>query len=77
MYELELAYMIVAHSQRDPGEYLIELQGFASEPAGPLREFAINMHLKRTSRALLNLLQAGDEHFGRALKLARSEVSSI
>ena len=74
MYELELAYMVLAHSQRDPGEYLLELQQLASHPVGPLRHFAINMHLQRTSAALANLLAAGDEHFQRALTLAREEV---
>lgn len=74
MYELELAYMIVAHSQRDPGEYLLELQQFAAKPNGPLRHYAINMHLARTSAALKNLLEAGDQHFEAALQLARREV---
>ena len=74
MYKLELAYMVVAHSQRDPGEYLLELQQFASKPKGPLRQFAINMHLQRTSAALRDLLQAGDSHFPQALALARKEV---
>lgn len=74
MYELELAYMVLAHSQRDPGEYLLELQQLASSPEGPLRHYAINMHLRRTSAALKNLLAAGDDHFERALLLARKEV---
>ena len=76
MYELELAYMVVAHSQRDPGEYLLELQQFAAQPEGPLRQHAINMHLGRTSAALRDLLAAGDGHFDRAVQLARSEVGS-
>ena len=76
-YELQLAYMVLAHSQRDPGEYLLELQQLASHPEGPLRQFAINMHLRRTSAALANLLAAGDDHFQRALTLAREEVLSL
>jgi hypothetical protein len=74
MYELELAYMVLAHSQRDPGEYLLELQKLASQPEGPLRHYAINMHLQRTSAALKNLLAAGEDYFERALSLARKEV---
>ena len=34
MYELELAFMVLAHSQRDPGEYHAELQTFAANPDG-------------------------------------------
>lgn len=74
MYELELAYMVVAHSQRDPGEYLMELQRFAAEPEGPMRRYAINMHLKRTSAALRDLLDGGPQHFPAAVRLARTEV---
>ena len=77
MYELELAYMVVAHSQRDPGEYLMELQQFADKPDGPLREYAINLHLQRTSAAIRNLLAAGDSHFSQAVALARKEVSCL
>ena len=77
MFELELAYMVVAHSQRDPGEYLLELQQFAAKPGGALREYAINMHLKRTSHAIRNLLAAGDAHFQKAVDLSRKEVSPI
>lgn len=74
MYELELAYMVVAHSQRDPGEYQLELQLFAEKPEGPLREFAINLHLQRISAAIKNLLAAGEAHFPQAVALARKEV---
>ena len=75
MYELELAYMVVAHSQRDPGEYMLELQQFADKPEGPLRNYAINMHLHRTSAAIRNLLAAGDAHFAQAVALAKKEVA--
>lgn len=37
MYELELAYMVVVHAQRDPGEYMHQLQAWARLPQGPLR----------------------------------------
>lgn len=76
MYELELAYMVIAHSQRDPGEYLLELQQFADRPEGPLREFAINMHLQRTLAAIKNLLAAGEAYFQQAVALAKKEVYS-
>lgn len=75
MYELELAYMVIVHGQRDPGEYLIELRSFASKEEGPLRKYAINLHLGRIPEALNNLLDAGDTHFEKALDLAKTEVS--
>lgn len=74
MYELELAFMVVAHSQRDPGEYMALLQTFASLPPGPLRHHALDMHLGRWQLALHSLLQAGDAHFDAALSLARDKV---
>ena len=58
MYELELAFMVVAHSQRDPGEYMALLQTFAALPPGPLRQHALDMHLGRWPLALHSLLQA-------------------
>ncbi|KAK9915662.1 hypothetical protein WJX75_002381 [Coccomyxa subellipsoidea] len=73
MYELELAFMVVAHSQRDPGEYMALLQTFASLPPGPLRHHALDMHLGRWHLALHSLLQAGDAHFDAALSLARDK----
>ncbi|BDA44195.1 Elongator complex protein 1 [Coccomyxa sp. Obi] len=73
MYELELAFMVVAHSQRDPGEYMAQLQAFAALPAGPLRRHALDMHLGRWAHALHDLLQAGDAHFDAALALARDK----
>ena len=76
MYELELAFMVVAHSQRDPGEYMAQLQAFAALPAGPLRRHALDMHLGRWPHALHDLLQAGDAHFDAALDLARDKVPS-
>ena len=74
MYDLQLAYMVIAHSQRDPGEYMMELQGFASAPSPTLVKHAVDMFLGRWQRALQHLLAAGDEHFATALKLATSKV---
>ena len=77
MYELELAYMVVVHSQRDPGEYLIELKRLSANSEGPLRRHTINLHLGRISHALEDLLEAGDQHFPQALELATKEVDTI
>ena len=75
MYVVELAYMVVAHSQRDPGEYLLELQRFAALGAGALQRHAIDMHLGRWHSALRHLAAAGAEHFLAALALARDKVT--
>ena len=77
MYDLELAYMVVAHSQLDPGEYLLELQGFAKHSSRPVRQHAIDMHLRRYSQAVRNLLEAGDEHFEDAVQLAQEHVRAL
>ena len=77
MYELPLAYMVIAHSQRDPGEYLLELQGFAAKPSQPLRRHAIDAHLGRWPQALRHLVAAGDEHFNAALGLAEDKARSL
>ena len=73
MYDLQLAYMVIAHSQRDPGEYM----GFASAPTPTLVKHAVDMFLGRWQRALQHLLAAGDEHFATALKLATSKVEML
>lgn len=70
MYELDLAYMVIAHSQKDPGEYLQELGRFAAERDVVLRRVAIDRHLRRHEAALRGLLEAGPAHFGAALQLA-------
>ena len=77
MYELELAYMIIAHSQRDPGEYLLELQRFAAEPNLDLRRAALDAHLGRWGASMRHLLAAGDTHFQRALRLACEKVLQL
>ncbi|KAL6778833.1 hypothetical protein ACKKBF_B04435 [Auxenochlorella protothecoides x Auxenochlorella symbiontica] len=70
MYELDLAYMVIAHSQKDPGEYLQELGRFAAERDVVLRRVAIDRHLRQHEAALRGLLEAGPAHFGAALQLA-------
>lgn len=74
MYDVQLAYMVVAHSQRDPGEYLLELQQLIKAPSEDLRRHAMDMHLGRFSSALQHLVAAGEGHFTEALKLARAKV---
>ena len=75
MYELELAFMVISHSQRDPGEYMLQLQQVAAQPEGPLRHHAIDVLLGRWRHALSDLLQAGPAHFEQALALATDKVS--
>ena len=74
MYDVQLAYMVVAHSQRDPGEYLMELQHLVAAPSASLRHHAMDMHLGRFDKALQHLVAAGPEHFPKALQLARAKV---
>ena len=74
MYDLELAYMVVANSQLDPGEFLLELQQFEKQPNPSLQRYAIDMHLKRYLAALRHLLAAGDAHFDAAILLAQERV---
>ena len=76
MYDVQLAYMVVAHSQRDPGEYLLELQQLVKAPSENLRRHAMDMHLKRFPSALQHLMAAGDDHFPQALQLARAKVGA-
>lgn len=76
LHDLALAYMVIAHSQRDPGEYMLELQGFASAASPALQKHAIDMHLGRWLPALQHLLSAGDQHFEAALQLAQNKVCS-
>lgn len=70
-YELELAYMVVSHIQRDPGEYLVQLQEFATIQNNSIRKAAIDRHLGRYNLALEHLYQAGPDSFNEALDLAR------
>ena len=72
-YELELAYMVVTHSQRDPGEYLIQLQEFAAITDLCLRRHAIDLFLERYDGAVRHLVEAGEEHFSAALELAKKQ----
>lgn len=73
LYDLALAFMVVGHSQKDPGEYLAELTGFGSQKDERLRCHAIDMSLGRYDRALTHLVAAGSRHFDAALKLAKDK----
>lgn len=77
MYDVQLAYMVVAHSQRDPGEYLMELQQLVKAPTEGLRRHAMDMHLGRFDRALQHLVAAGQDHFPEALQLARAKAKPL
>jgi len=71
LYDLPLAFMVVSHSQKDPGEYLSELSRFGAITDNHLQRHAIDMALGRYSQALNHLVAAGPAHFESALKLAR------
>ena len=77
IHDLALAYMVVSHSRRDPGEYLAELQRFAAVPEGALRAHALEAHLGRWPAALGALVAAGDAHADAALKLAQGKVGGF
>jgi elongator complex protein 1 len=72
-YELQMAYMVVSHSQRDPGEYLAQLQQFAVIENIHLRRATIDRHLGKFDKAVKNLLEAGSEYFQASLELAISK----
>ena len=57
--------------QRDPGDYLLDLQRFAAIACPHLRRAAIDRHLRRFDSAVAHLVAAGDEHFPEALALAK------
>ncbi|GBF99867.1 hypothetical protein Rsub_12507 [Raphidocelis subcapitata] len=71
LYDLPLAFMVVSHAQKDPGEYLEELSRLGAVKDEHLRRHAIDLHLRRYDRALSHLVLAGPAHFDAALELAR------
>ncbi|KAF7980125.1 hypothetical protein HWV62_39551 [Athelia sp. TMB] len=65
MYDFSLVLMIAQHAQKDPREYLPFLRELRA--LSPFyQRFKIDDHLKRYSKALLNLSSAGPEHFEEA-----------
>ncbi|EFJ51885.1 hypothetical protein VOLCADRAFT_87528, partial [Volvox carteri f. nagariensis] len=71
MYDMPLAYMVVVNAQKDPGEYLSELQRFGALSPPALQRHAVDMSLRRYPSALRHLVEAGPQHFEQALQLAR------
>lgn len=71
MYDLALAYMVVVNAQKDPAEYLVELQRYATISNEHMRQYELDMVLGRYNRALKNLVAASKDNFDRALVLAR------
>ena len=71
-YELELAYMVITHSQRDPGDYLAQLQEFATIENLCIKKAMIDKHLERFELAISHLVDAGPEYFKDALELAQA-----
>lgn len=53
----------VCCEQKDPGEYLLELQRFAALRPEVVRRYCIDLHLRRWPRALDHLAAAGPQHF--------------
>lgn len=49
--------------QKDPGEYMLELQGFAALQPPEFQRYKIDMHLRRYASALNNLWRSGKQHF--------------
>lgn len=68
-----LLTLLLCFSQRDPGEYLVDLQRFADIKNHHLRYATIDKHLERYSQAVQHLVEAGDDYFDAALKLASEQ----
>ncbi|KAL6751051.1 IKI3 family-domain-containing protein, partial [Haematococcus lacustris] len=63
LYDLPLAFMVITHAQRDPGEFLAELQRLSAPPDPHMRCAAIDLHLGRYPLALKHLVAAGQPAF--------------
>lgn len=72
-YELGVAYMVIAASQRDPGEYMLQLQRLAGAGSVDRQRYEVDAHLGRWPRALGHLMAGG--RFQEALQLAQEKVS--
>ncbi len=73
-YELGLAYMVISASQRDPGEYMLQLQQFAAAGPPEVQRHAVDVHLGRFDRALAHLMAAQPPRLIDSLQLARDKV---
>lgn len=69
LYDLELVLLVARHSQRDPKEYLPELERLRALPP-PLMRYEIDQRLRRFDSALRNLAAAGPEQFDACVRLA-------
>lgn len=73
VYDLPLAYMVVASAQRDPAECLEELKGFAAVQPEQYRRVRIDLHLARHERAIRGLAElcgSSDTYFPELLSIA-------
>jgi elongator complex protein 1 len=59
MYDLDLAWMIIQKSQKDPKEYLIFISELRELSNPYYQRFRIDDFLRRYSKALKNLWQSG------------------
>lgn len=73
LYDLELAYMVITHAQRDPGEALIGLKRFAEMEPENIRFAEIDRYLHRYSKALQHLVESGSEFLDAAMDLASEQ----
>ncbi|KAL7752203.1 putative elongator complex protein 1 [Sorochytrium milnesiophthora] len=62
MYDFGLVLMVAQHSHKDPREYLPFLTELKKLPKY-YQQFRVDDHLKRYTKALDNLSQAGEEHW--------------
>eukprot|EP00210_Caulerpa_lentillifera_P000488 g471.t1 len=72
-YDLNLAYMVITHAQRDPGEYMNELTRFSEAQNEHYCRALIDMQLKRFSNAIRHLVEAGSGYLEQAIDLARDQ----
>ena len=71
MYDLPLAYMVIASSQLDPSEHLLQLQTFASVEPEAMQRHRVDVHLGRWLPALEHAVRAGPTHAAASLTFAR------
>lgn len=67
-----MAYFLIALSQKDPAEHLLELEGFHAIQPEALQHHAIDAKLGRHLTALKNAVRAGKQHYDTALQYAQS-----
>lgn len=68
MYDFDMVMLVAQRSQKDPKEYLPFLNNL-SKLEKYYQRYTIDMHLERYEKALINISQAGDEHFNKCLEL--------